>query len=550
MEFLRKIRIELMIFLILFITYSYFHQGGGWNQNSRFAQVRSIVETGQFEINNYVLYRFVADGNGKTELRRLPLPPGLQLEQISLNGSTGDVSLFEGRLYPNKPPGTVLTAVPIYFAIYWIERALGVDPDDWWPLTINAYLTTVFSVGLLTALGCVVFFRISLRLFPLAPAWAHAASTLTFGLGTLVLPFATMLFDHDIVATLSLFGFSILLVEKRSKFTLPRSAIMLIAAGMLVGLTVVMNYSSVISLTCLTVYMLWAARPKSKVIFYLAGLIVPLAVLGWYHRACFGSVLANASTYQYEIFQGKDTLLLGMFGLPQFDVMIKLLFSSYRGLFFTSPVLALSCIGFWLMATRYKKHAEVALFAAIFIGFLLMNSSYNNWHSGWSIGPRYLIPALSFLSLPLTVVFHKLPRVALTLATLSGVMMLLITAVDPQPPSGSQHPLTQHILPLFSGATLTFNIFGPPVIRGPVSANPIGFYESWFYPVFHPVIIERQWNSFNLGEFLWAGSLWSLLPLFLVLALGLSAVWYWSQRSGRATLSPSDEKTPSGRDEA
>jgi hypothetical protein len=531
MEFLRKIRIEMMIFLILFITYSYFNQGGGWAQNSRFAQVRSIVETGQFEINNYVLYRFVADGNGKTELRRLPLPPGLQLEQISLNASTGDISLFQGRLYPNKPPGTVLTAVPIYFAIYWIERALGIDPDDWWPLTINAYLTTVFSVGLLTALGCVVFYRISLRLFPLAPAWAHAASTMTFGTGTLIFPFATMMYDHNVVAALSLLSFWMLLIDKDSGFKLLHRIPVLFGAGFISGLAVVMNYSSVIFFGLLTLYAAWTNRSRWDSVLFLSGAVLPLIFLVWYHAACFGSVLASASTYQNEIFQGKEMLLFGMFGLPQFDVMIKLLFSSYRGLFFTSPVLALSCIGFWLMATHYKKHAEVALFAAIFIGFLLMNSSFLHWHSGWSIGPRYLIPALPFLAIPLTLVFEKLPRTTLALAALSSTIMLLATAVDPQPPVEIQNPFIHYILPLLRGEGLILSAFGNAIIHGPVSANPMGVYESWFYPVFHPEIVQQQWNSFNLGEFFWPGSLVSLLPLCCVLVLGLGALGYWSRQS-------------------
>jgi hypothetical protein len=339
-----------------------------------------------------------------------------------------------------------------------------------------------------------------------------------------------MLFDHGLVAALSLFAFWLLLVERDGGSGSLGSAVVLLVAGVLGGLAVVMNYSSVITVSFLTLYAVWVVRSWRKMGWFLVGLVLPSIFLAWYHATCFGSPWANANTYQYEIFQGKEMLLFGMFGLPQFDVMIKLLFSSYRGLFFTSPVLALSCIGFWLMATRYKKHAEVALFAAIFIGFLLMNSSYNNWHSGWSIGPRYLIPALSFLSLPLTVVFHKLPRVALSLATLSGVMMLLITAVDPQPPSGSQHPLTQHILPLFSGATLTFNVVGLPVIRGPVSANPMGVYESWFRPVFPPGTLQSQWNSFNLGEFLWPASLTSLLPLLSILVLGAGILWRWSRR--------------------
>jgi len=529
MEFLRKIRIELMIFFVLFITYGYFHQGGGWSQNSRFAQIRSIVETGQFKINDYLIYRVVNDSGGKPKLQRQPIPPDIELEQIGLIANTGDLSILEGRLYPNKPPGAVLAAVPAYFAIYHVERALGIDPDDWWPLTINAYLTTVFSVSLLTALGGAAFYRISLRLFSSAPTWAYAASTMAFGLGTLILPFATMLSDHDMVAAFSLFSFGLFLKAREGGAPSAGSDSLLLVSGMLSGITLLLSYASVIWVVSFTLYAAWVIRTPRKVIDLLAGAVFPWTLLAWYHWICFGSVWANASTYQYEIFQGKEMLLFGMFGLPQFDVIIKLLFSSYRGLFFTSPVLALSCIGFWLMATRYKKHAEVALFAAIFIGFLLMNSSFNHWQSGWSIASRYLIPALPFLSLPLTLVFERLPRTTLAGAAISAMIMLLVTAVDPQPPEGVQNPLTRHILTLAQGNTL-FSTFGNAPIKGPVSANPMGVYESWFRPVFPPGTLQSQWNSFNLGEFLWPASLTSLLPLFSILVLGAAILWRWSRR--------------------
>jgi hypothetical protein len=525
---LRKIRVELGIFFTLFATYSYFHQGGGWNQNSRFDQVRAIVEGGEFQINNYMTYRLGPEKDGNPKLSRLTVPSGIQLEQLSSIANTGDVALFDGRIYPNKPPGTVLSAVPAYFVIYHVERALGIGPDDWWPFTINAYLTTVFSVGLLAALGGVAFYRVSLRLFPFSPAWTHVASTFTFSLGTLMLPFATMLFDHDIVAALSLFGFWLLIVERDGTFTEIRLAILLFVVGILSGLAVVTNYVAVITVVLLTVYTAWIIRPQWKVVFVLLGLILPLVLLGWYHFLCFGSPLANATTYQSELFKEESLLLFNMFGLPRFDVMVKLLFSSYRGLFFTSPVLILSCLGFWQMALHSERRAEITLFVAIFLSFLLMNSSVHQWwHSGASVGPRYLIPAIPFLTLPLALVFEKWPRTTLAVAPISVMIMLLATAVDPQPFDGFQNPLSDYILPLAQGNMIVLNSIP---IRGPVSANPIGVYEPWFYTLFQPGTIQTEWNSFNLGEFFWPSSLSSLVPLLSLLAFGVVMVRRWTGR--------------------
>jgi hypothetical protein len=536
-----RARLELAIFLLLFITYSYFFQGGLWIQNGRFDQVRSIVEHHRLEINDYMIYRFVPDSGGKPKLSRLPLQSGVELEDIVLIANTGDVALFDGRVYPNKPPGAVFVAIPAYFVIYHAERLFGVDPDSWWTLTINAYLTTVFSVSLLVALGGMVFYRISFRLFPLAPAWTHAASTLTFGIGTLMLPFATMLYDHDIVAVLSLFSFWLLLTVKDGGVPLLRSAVLLLAAGVLAGLTMLTSYASIISVALLTLYATWAGRPLREIAFFLAGVALPVALLAWYQKFCFGSMLAIANTYQNEIFSDEAMPLFGMFGIPRFDVMIKLLFSSYRGLFFTSPVLILSFLGFWFMAIGHRRRAELFLCAAIFFGFLMMNSSFNNWHSGWSIGPRYLIPALPFLSLPLSLVFEKFPRTTSAIAIPSAIIMLLATAVDPQPPADVQNPLTQYILPLLRGEGFILHTFGDAIINGAVSANPMGVHESWFYPVFHPGIVQREWNSFNLGEFIGPGSLISLLPLLCIIGFGLALIGYWSRLEDRVPLIDRDE---------
>ena len=50
-------RIELLLFVATFFAFAYFHQGGGWNQNSRFAEVRAMVEEGRFAIDDFLIYQ-------------------------------------------------------------------------------------------------------------------------------------------------------------------------------------------------------------------------------------------------------------------------------------------------------------------------------------------------------------------------------------------------------------------------------------------------------------------------------------------------------------
>ena len=66
----RLTRLELVLFLTVLFVFAYFHQGGGWNQNSRFAEVRAMVEEGRFAIDNFLVYQ---RDPATDDLVRLPL---------------------------------------------------------------------------------------------------------------------------------------------------------------------------------------------------------------------------------------------------------------------------------------------------------------------------------------------------------------------------------------------------------------------------------------------------------------------------------------------
>lgn len=141
----------------------------------------------------------------------------------------------------------------------------------------------------------------------------------------------------------------------------------------------------------------------------------------------------------------------------------------------TSPVLLLGVVGLWLIARRGRL-AEAVLLAAIFLAYLLLNASFNNWGGGGTFGPRYLIPALPFLCLPLAAAFHALPRIGLVLRALSIAIMLLFTAVDPEMSAPARDPLFEYALPVFTSGAKFDSRSSPP--RAYVSVNPLGVYEA------------------------------------------------------------------------
>jgi hypothetical protein len=515
----RQRRIGFAIFAILFASYGYFHQGGGWNQNSRLNQVRAIVEKQQLEINDYLHYQASVNSRGETKILPLKRSVGNETRSSLDSANTLDVSLFSGRFYPNKPPGTVFLALPAYGLIYSLESLLHVDATDWWIQTINSYLTNLFSVALVTALGGLVFYFVSQRLFPALPTWTHVAATLTYGLGTMIFPFATLFFDHDLVATFSLCAFGLVLTKNRGGLESLRDTFGYFLVGVLCGLSILVNYTAILTTACLLAYGFWTAKGKPMFVYgALAGLVLPILLLMSYHASCFGSPYATANTYQYSMFRSPDSAFSGMLTLPSATVAFELLFPYYRGLFFTSPVLLLTALGLVMMVRKPQCKPEAILCAVIFAAHLLVNSAFNHWHAGWTVGPRYLIPALPFLVLPGAWLFTRLPRLTGTLALASFCIMLLITAVEPQVPSAISNPLKDHVLRLVLGERLEVNGIS---IDGPVSTNPIGVYESWNGPGESIRQAERKWHAFNLGELLWPGSRGSLAPLLLFISAAL-----------------------------
>lgn len=578
----RTRRIEWRLFAAFWLAYAFFHQGGGWNQNARFAMLRSVVETGRLDVDATLVYGGVDLSPSGPVLRRAPVErgavsvagrrwllawpgspprpvrePAEDEEIVALDrvAATGDLAYAGDHFYPNKAPGTALLALPAYFALHGVERLLGLDPDDWWVLTTNAWLTSALSVALVSALACLLFRRVALLLWPDAGPAATAA-TLAFGFGTLFFPYATMLFEQNVAAAGLLASFW-LLERARADATARRVTAGAALAGIAAGWAAISSYVAALPVLLLAGSAAMAPRRPRLLAGFALGVAGPLLVAGVYHQLCYGSPFTTAYAHQSPLFR-EGGALLGVLGWPRLDRLVGVLVSPYRGLFASSPVLVIGAIGLVWMWRDPGQRRHAVLFLAVFGSLLLFNVCFNGWHGGWGVGPRYLIPALPFVALPLTQGFRRWPRSTAALALLSGAIMTLFTAVDAQPPVGAspiaerpgrplllRDPLGEYALPIFltgragpileaqRGAQGSVQASALELFHGPVSANPIGAYEAWIGRALPPDAPEAGWNSFNAGELLWPGSRISLLPL-LVPALLAAAALREATRAGRS----------------
>lgn len=444
-------RIMVGLFLLTFVAYAWFFGGGGWNQNAHFDLTRALVERQTLHIDGY-------------------------------HGNTGDVSWVRHgaawHVYANKPPGVSFLAAIPYAAVYAIERALDLPAGSWLWMTVNAWIVTVLTCGLAGAFIPVVLYRYGRRH---ASPLAALGVALAAAFGTILFPYATMLFAHVPSALFLLLAF--VWLDERP-----------LLAGACAGVAGACYY---LCIPAALVLLLGARRSALR--FALGGL--PFAVLlAIYQYVCFGSPF-RTSLEVSEPFT-EEGLLLGVFGTPSLHALWGLTFSEYRGLFVVSPLLLLSFAGMVVMWRHRALRRELAMIAAIVVLFLAVVSSFNGWHGGWAFGPRYVAPMIPLLAVPL--LFVRARILGIVLGTVSFALQLMATAIDPTPPTAITRPIRDFYLR-----------------AGETSLNPQSIDEPVPYRTYPRGSHETIWASFNLGELMFGpGSFASVLPIVVWVVAG------------------------------
>ena len=421
----RSLRLELLVFAACFFAFAYFDQGGGWNQNSRFAEVRAIVEEGRFAIDDFLVYKHDPAQASGDRFIRVPLdhaeytfggeryrlswvdqewnlypvtetPAGTDLKKAALieQCASGDIGYVpaSGQFHPNKPPGTTFLGAPAYWVIFHLERLAGWNPDDWWILTVNAWLTSVCSVGLVSAIACVLFFRLARDLSG-GGSLPAALATLAFAFGTTFFPFGTIFFDHNLTAGFLLAAFYCLwrarqrAVAQNDEVRMANDESrargsslgweLFFLAGACAGVAAITNYIAAPAGAAIGIYALLATRRPEQArrwnwagaAYFTAGVLPLLLLICWYNKVNFGSPFRLANDFQNPLFKD-TTAFLGMFNWPSPYVAALLTVSPYRGIFFLAPVMVMGCYGLvvWLREKTYAAEARLCL--AIFV-FLL-----------------------------------------------------------------------------------------------------------------------------------------------------------------------------------
>src|SRR5690606_8352368 len=86
--------------------------------------------------------------------------------------------------------------------------------------------------------------------------------------------------------------------------------------------------------------------------------------------------------------------------MPTATALWGITFSPFRGLFLLAPWLLLAIPGLVVWWRRDTYRAEWWAVVGTIVAMFVFNSSSIMWWGGFAIGPRYVLPALPFLVLP------------------------------------------------------------------------------------------------------------------------------------------------------
>jgi hypothetical protein len=291
----------------------------------------------------------------------------------------------------------------------------------------------IWTLGLLGVVAPATLLLLLVRALAerIEPGYGTAAAV-TLGVATLVMPFATLFFSHILAAMLAFAAFALLWREREGEPRVPLVA----GAGLLAGLAVTTEYPLAIAGAVVGLYAISRGDVVRRGAAYTAGVVVGVVPLVIYNLWAFGSLTHSSYDDAVAVQGASGHAVLGLndggffgIGQPSLEVAAKLLFSG-RGLLTLSPVLALGAVGTVLLYRR-GRHAEALTIGGVALAYLVYNSGYWLPFGGGSPGPRFLVPVLPFLAVPIAIAYRRFPATTLVLAVPSALLMVAGTTTLP-----------------------------------------------------------------------------------------------------------------------
>ncbi len=310
--------------------------------------------------------------------------------------------------FPTCKDPIICSNVPLVYSISLIpfiqlEQNLNILPDNdftlddfddnhyvWWrnSLSSEETFTFLFYGPLITAISSAVLFSIC-RTYNFSIKIAITIAFL-YGFTTIAWAYSSTAMNVVLVSMTILLSFYFY-----RKFVKDQNLSSLIFCGFCLGVSVLVRYDSVIIAGIILIFLLSTIFKNKSRLKNITSLLIPLffcaIIFMGINYVQFGTLLEYSFKTESGYGLGPTSPIhVGVFGL---------LFSPSAGLFIFSPILFTIFVSFF---DFYKKDkSSFFIFSAYFVTILIFFGSLETWHGFVSWGPRYLLPAIPFLMIPL-----------------------------------------------------------------------------------------------------------------------------------------------------
>ena len=274
------------------------------------------------------------------------------------------------------------------------------DFDDnhyvWWRNTLSneETFTFLFYGPVITAISTAILFAIC-RTYNFSIKIAITVAFL-YGFTTMAWAYSSTAMSVILVSMTVLLSFYFY-----RKFVKNQNFFSLIFCGFSLGASVLVRYDSFIIVVIILVFLIGTILKNKSKLKNLTCLLIPLffcaIIFMGINYIQFGTFLEYGFKSESGSLVGNTSPIhAGVFGL---------LFSPGAGLFIFSPILFTIFVSFF---DFYKKDkSSFLIFSAYLVSMLVFFGNLETWHGFVSWGPRYLLPVIPFLLIPLAASIEK-----------------------------------------------------------------------------------------------------------------------------------------------
>lgn len=309
----------------------------------------------------------------------------------------------------HNPVGALEPGLPILLApLYWLAQQHNHFNSIQMALLFNPFCTAI-TAALVYAIG---------RRLGYSSRGATVAA-LAYGLASLAWPYTRSLYREPLVGlgwATGLYGLVAWRYGGRPVWGL--------VAGMALVFTLAVKVTALVGLPFILLAALARSDNRQRLVKVLILLLVILAGAGALVQILAVSRFGSAWNWQRVLDWHWQTGLLRIYGQ---------LFSPGKGLVFYAPAVLLVGPG---LAFTWRRHRAVSLAIAMtLLALAAAYSSYRVWYGGQSWGPRFLVPALPLLMVPIAALWDGRPGrldrgVCLALLLASGAIQLSVVTAD------------------------------------------------------------------------------------------------------------------------